>query len=210
MMDINTTTEEASLKNITDALDGISYKAPTILKNAANATGKVTMKRLQEKMDKKYDITSDKINLKNSMRRVSATYANPRTIIEAKSPMYSLGYFQVTPRRLAYGKNRPKIYRGAVLKSEQKDLEWNEIKLSGGKKLKLENGKGFYVRFENGHEDIALRFPGTRKIFTVPSPSIPGMSGVTYREEVEEDAVKLMREKLQYEIERFLKARDKA
>lgn len=197
MMGLSTTVEEASLKNISDALGGISYKAPTILKNVANATGKATIKRMQEKMDKKYGITSDKINIKKSMRRVSATFANPRTIIETKSPIYSLGYFQVTPRKLAYGKNKPETYKGAVLRDALKKLVW-------------EGNKGFYIRFKNGHEDIAIRLPNSRKIQTINAPSIPGMAGATYREGVEEETMELMEKNLQKEIDLFFKRRDKA
>lgn len=202
MMGLSTTVEEASLKNISDALGGISYKAPTILKNVANATGKATIKRMQEKMDKKYGITSDKINIKKSMRRVSATFANPRTIIETKSPIYSLGYFQVTPRKLAYGKNKPETYKGAVLRDALKKLVWKDDK---GK-----DNKGFYIRFKNGHEDIAIRLPNSREVQTINAPSIPGMAGETYREGVEEETMELMKKNLQKEIDLFFKRRDKA
>lgn len=199
---IDVTVEEASLKNISDALGGIGYKAPTILKNAANATGKATIKRMQEKMDKKYGITSDKINIKKSMRRVSATYANPRTVITTKSPMYSLVYFQVSPRRLAYGKNRPETYKGTVLRGALKKLVWKDDE---GK-----DNKGFYIRFKNGHEDIAIRLPNSREVQTINAPSIPGMAGATYRQELEEETKELLKKNLQKEIDLFFKRRDKA
>ena len=47
--------EKDALERITKALDGLSYKAPTILKEAANATGKYAVKKSLEEAEKRYD-----------------------------------------------------------------------------------------------------------------------------------------------------------
>ena len=78
--------DPVQLENITKRLDGISYKAPTVLKDAANQTGKKALKLLQEGVEKDYTYSrADK--LKNHLKRKSATYANPRVILYVKSNM---------------------------------------------------------------------------------------------------------------------------
>ena len=45
--EIQCTVDTAQLQRITEEIGNIAYKAPTILKNASNATGKFAMKRIK-------------------------------------------------------------------------------------------------------------------------------------------------------------------
>lgn len=219
-MDIDSTVDEASLENIINAIDGISYKAPTLLKNALNATGKESMKQLREGIAKRYAITSPGIDLQKSLRRISATYANPRTIMQSSGLRNTLADFVVSPRRLAHGASRPKSYSGKVLISRAlKELEVNKQ-------------KPFITRFNNGegkkwHDDIVVRVPGKEykdaqkrrerlkkrldltKIEVLTTVATPQMMGVVYNREVSEDESKRLVENLRKEIKKFFNARDK-
>lgn len=196
MIEVGTTADEVALKSISEAIGGISYKAPTILKDAVNATGKNALKKIRKKIEDKYDTSSKKIDLQKALRRQSATYANPRTIITAVSPVLSLGYFNVNPRQVAHGRDRPAVYRGAVLKGEQKELVFGKY-------------KGFMVRFKSGHEDVVVRTPGSSEIKTLKSPSVRSMTRTVYQEEgVEAETIMLLQKNLNRYIDRFLKARN--
>lgn len=145
--------DKEALSNITKAIDGFSGKAPTILKEAANETGKQAMRRYQEEIKRRYDYDENVIELKKRMRRKSATYSNPASVITASSPIFNMADFNVTPHRVAYGGSRPKAYRGRVLRtSSVKTLQFGK--------------KAFMVRFDNGHEGLVERVPG--KEYTDP------------------------------------------
>lgn len=214
-IDIDSTADEAALENIIEAIEGISYKAPTLLKNALNTTGKESMKRIREGIAKRYAITSPEIDLQKSMRRISATYANPRTIMESSGPRNTLADFVVTPRRLAHGTDRPQSYSGKVLISRTL------------KELEVNGQKPFLTKFENGHGDIVVRVPGKKykqskklaermkkrldltKIEVLTTVATPQMMGVVYNREVAEDETKRLAANLQKEIKKFFDARDK-
>lgn len=214
-MDIDSTVDEASLENIINAIDGISYKAPTLLKNALNATGKESMKQLLEGIAKRYAITSPDIDLQKSLTRVSATYANPRTIMQSSGPRNTLADFDVNPRRLAHGASRPKSYSGRTLVSRA--LE----------ELEVNKQKPFLTKFDSGHGDIVVRVPGEKytqaakirermkkrldltKIAVLTTVATPQMMGVVYNKEVKEDEAKRLVENLRKEIKKFFDARDK-
>ena len=139
--------EEAALNRITKALDGISYKAPTVLKDAANETGKYAEKKIVDTATKRY-VFDNTIHLKNAIKRKRATYANPRTILSIKSSMNKMIHFMVTPGKPANLPGRPSVYKGKVLRQ------------SAIKPL-YENGvKAFIIKFTNGGAQVVRRMPG--------------------------------------------------
>lgn len=140
-----------ALHRITKAIGGFAYKAPAIMKDAANATGRYAMKLALKEAEKRYDYNHAKINLAGEVRRKSATYANPRTVISVKSHMNKMIHFNVTPGRVANVSGRPAAYKGRVLKnSSMKDLYDRE---RGGVKM-------FMVRFKEGGIQMVSRVPG--------------------------------------------------
>lgn len=144
--------DKAELERITNELGGFAYKAPTILKDAANAAGKYAVKEALEAADRRYDYNHARINLANEVKRKSATYANPRTIISVSSQhMNKMIHFNVTPGRVANVSGRPKVYRGRVLKnSSMKPLYEHD----------RGNVKMFMVRFREGGIQVVSRIPG--------------------------------------------------
>lgn len=147
MIEVKINPDKAALDRITTALDGISYKAPTILKDASNETGKYAVKKIVNTATRRY-VFDNTIHLKNAIKRKRATYANPRTVISIKSRMNKMIHFMVTPGRPANMSGRPSMYKGKVLRS------------SAAKPL-IENGvKAFIIRFPNGGAQVVKRIPG--------------------------------------------------
>ena len=145
MLNIKFEPEKDALERITSAIGGVAYKAPTILKDASNATGKYAMNRIFREIEKRYDYDDQAIRIKKAIKRKSATYANPRTIIQASSTMNKLLNFHVSPRTVAITGARPDVYKAHVLKGN-------------GDKPVIKGGfKGFVVRFQNGHEELVAR-----------------------------------------------------
>ncbi len=146
-------TDKAALERITNELGGFAYKAPTALKNAANAAGRYAVKEALKAADRRYDYNHARINLANEVKRKTATYANPRTIISVSSHMNKMIHFNVTPGRVANASGRPKVYRGRVLKSSSMKPLYDHDR---------GNAKMFMVRFRQGGIQVVSRVPGER------------------------------------------------
>lgn len=214
--EIQCTVDTAQLQRITEEIGNIAYKAPTILKNASNATGKFAMKRIKEGIDKRYDITSsEEIDLENTIRRKSANYAHPETVINSQSPMTNMTAFYVSPRIAALKGKRPRVYMG------------HAVRITGNKKLIHKGSKAFIVRFGNRHHDnLVYRVPGEvytnkqklaerrkkkldiTKIMTFKTAAVPFMVSKMFRDN-EKDIAKNLDENVRKEIDRFLKRRQK-
>lgn len=213
-IEVQCTVDTAQLQRITEEIGNIAYKAPTILKNAANATGKFAMKRINEGIEKEYDITSSAVNLRESIKRKSATYANPYTTIKSHSPMTRMTDFYVSPRIPAIKGKRPNVYCGHV------------IGTYGNKKIVRNGIKAFIVRFHSGHEALVYRVPGetyenksklrerqekhmdTTRIDEVHSPAIPFMMLKMFRKH-EKDIENELSKNVKKQIDSFLKRRQK-
>ena len=195
MLNIEFEPEKAALERITKAIGGVAYKAPTILKDASNATGKYAMNRIFREIEKRYDYDDQAIRIKKAIKRKSATYANPRTIIQASSTMNKLLNFHVSPRMVAITGTRPDVYKAHVLKGN-------------GDKLVIKDGfKGFIVRFQNGHEELVARSSKERypvkKLFA-PSETHMARHGF---ENSEEKIEKKLEENLQKFTRKFIESR---
>ncbi len=190
-----------SANEIIKELDGAWYKKDTILKNAANAAGKYAMKKLKTGIEKRYDYDKEKINPEKHLTRKSATYANPRTIIDVSDYRNELVYFSVTPDTLAHGKNRPSAYAARVLAKNnmKKILEDREQGYS----------KAFMIRFQNGHKSLVRRKldePKSRKVKTTNALSVTHMTRQVFRME-ETDITEKLQFYVQKNIDKYMKKR---
>lgn len=187
---------DQALQRITKQLDGVWYKAPSVLKDAANATGKYAMKRLIKTSEKRYDYREDETRLADHLRRKSASYANPFSVIKVKGNMNALTKFHVSPMTLAHGSSRPGVYAAHVLKGHSdKSLEGNKDK-----------SKAFVVKFQSGHIAVVQRELGTKKIVENRTISPVHMASKVY--DLEEDTIgKKLQYYTQMYIDKFMKAR---
>lgn len=198
--------DEEALRKISDKIGNIPYKAPTILKDAANETGKMAMQRVQQGIRQRYVYKDSAVRLKEHIKRKSATYQNPRTIIEARGTMNSMSDFVVTPRRLSRGANRAGPYAVHVLRSTS-PVRMNE--------------RTFMVQFKSGHIAVVQRIPGKKysdkyalereakhldvtKIKELKGPSIAHMASGVYHEVEGEIGIRLQAN-IQKHIDRFMK-----
>lgn len=191
-----------STEEIVKAIDGVWYKKDTILKDAANATGKYAMKKLKPGIEERYDYDERKIKLEERLTRKSANYANPKTIINADGPRREVVDFFATPDTLAYGKNRPGAYAARVLRKNQpkKILEDEEKGYS----------KAFMVQFENGHRSLVRRKVEngkSRKIERVNAISLPHMTHHVFRM-IEADITEKLQFYTQKYVDKFMKKRE--
>lgn len=199
------------LKKLTKQLDGVAYKAPTVLKDAANATGKYAMRQMKKTSEKRYDYQKEEARLSLHLKRKSATYANPFSVITAEGAMNPIVSFHVTPMRLAHGSARPGAYAAHVLNGKSDEA----IQEGKGK------SKAFLVKFRSGHVALMRRVYGktyenpaerkkkkldTTKIEEVKTVSPVHMGSKVY--DLEEEAIgdKLVHYTKMY-IDKFMKAR---
>lgn len=203
---------EKDLQKLTKQLDGVWYKAPSVLKDAANATGKYAMKQLGKASEKRYDYRDDETRLAAHLRRKSASYANPYSVITAKGKMNALTKFHVSPMTLAHGSSKPGAYAAHVLKGQ------SDKALEGNGKM----SKAFVVRFKkSGHIALVQREygkkyknPGERtskhldptKIVQKDTSSPVHMASKVY--DLEQDAIgEKLKHYTQMYIDKFMKAR---
>lgn len=184
------------LENITKKLDGISYKAPTVLKDAANTTGKKALKMLYDGIDKEYAYSgSDK--LKDHLKRKSATYANPRMIIDIRSHMNEIVDFDVSNRTPLYWTDPASWVAGRV----RNDSSREHLKNAAG-------NKAFAAEFKSGHVAVVARVAKKgRKVRTISSPSFTHMA-TTVWEDIETDINKMLRANIEKNIAKVLEIRN--
>ena len=153
------------------------------------------MNQIFREVEKRYDYDDQAIRIKKAIKRKSATYANPRTIIQAISTMNKLLNFHVSPRMVAITGARPDVYKAHVLKGN-------------GDKLVIKDGfKGFIVRFQNGHEELVARSSKERyPVKTLFAPSETHMARHGF-ENSEEKIEKKLEENLQKFTRKFIESR---
>lgn len=200
MLNIEFEPEKDALERITKAIGGVAYKAPTILKDASNATGKYAMNQIFREVEKRYDYDDQAIKIKEAIKRKPATYANPRTIIHAKTYMNRLMNFHVTPRTIAISGARPDVYKGHVLKGTCDEPV-------------IKNGfKGFIMRIQNkksgtSHDELVARASKNRyPVKTLFAPSETHMATYGF-ENSEEKIEKKLKENLKKFTRKFIESR---
>lgn len=196
MVDIQFEPEKEALERITKALGGLSYKAPTILKDASNATGRYAMRRIFREIEERYDYDHNAIKIKEVVKRKYATYSNPRTIIHANSIMNKLMNFHVSPRTISITGARPDVYKSHVLKG------------NGDKETYRKGYKAFIMRItnENGttHDELVARNSKARyKVKTMYAPSETQMAQNGF-EKSEEKIDKKLKANLQKFTQKYL------
>lgn len=165
--------DEAKLKNIEQRLDKNAKQASNVLKKAVNKTAKEAKKKLAVKAKEEYTLKGGASQYNKAMIVKSAVKANPEVMISIKGEAIDLIDFNVTPKMIARTGNRPKQYKGKVLrKSSLKTLEKGGV-------------KAFITEFASGHIAIVQRVPGKRMkskpkkefLKKLLSPSIPQILG---------------------------------
>lgn len=204
--------DDQMIQEIADQIGGMQYKSRRIFQQSLNQTAKEAVELERDGVRKRYAFTAGgKINLYEQIRKKSATYATPMSEILSQSTANRLSWFYITPRTLAHGAGRPKMYRGKVLREGS-----------------VKPVKGFMVRFKSGHEEFVHRIEGqtyrdgpakayreanhldVTKIAPVYSPATPSMAGKAWvLEGVREETAKLLRVNVQKNIDKFLKMRDR-
>ena len=188
--------DPVQLENITKRLDGISYKAPTVLKDAANKTGKKALELLQEGVEKDYTYSrADK--LKNHLKWKSATYANPRVILDVKSNMNEIIDFDVTDREPMrwFGYSPQSV--GHVRSDTSKKPLTNDA-----------GNKAFVTQFKSGHVSVVARVAKTGKeIRKLSSPSYTHMATRVW-EDIEDDVNKMLRANIDKNIAKVLEIKN--
>lgn len=199
MVNIQFEPEKEALERISRAIGGVSYKAPTILKDASNATGRYAMNRIFREIEKRYDYDDQAIKIKEAIKRKSATYANPRTIIHASTTMNKLMNFHVSPRTISITGARPDVYKSHVLKGNSD-------------KETYKNGfKAFIMRIknENGttHDELVARKSKSRyPVTTLYAPSETHMAQEGFKNS-EEKIAKKLEANLQKFTQKFIDSR---
>lgn len=190
MSNISFKVDPAQLEGITKRLDGIAYKSPTVLKNAANTTGKKALAELKEYISTKYAYQG-KDSFTSHIKRKSATYANPRMIIDVKSNMNELIDFDVSHRYALAWTDPSSWVSGRV----RNDSALTPITKGGF--------KAFIAEFASGHASVVTRVGQGRKIRTVSSPSFTHMATRGW-EENESEINNLLHKSIDIEIEKIM------
>ena len=183
--------DPTQLKDLTDKLDGLYYKAPTVMKNAANATGKAAVKMLEEDWEQRYAYERSD-TLKDYLKTKSATYANPRYVISAKTNMEEIINFDVTDRSPErwFGYSVQSV--GHVRRDTAREPLVNEF-----------GNKAFVTQFKNGHISVVARVGEGRKVKSFSSPSFSHMAARSY-EEIEPAVQEMLRANTEKQIRKVM------
>lgn len=163
-MIVFTIDDNGLVKTIADQLGEYHEKAPTVLKQALNATAKDARSLLAGEAQSVYVVQKSRFNKAMSIK--NATAKRLEAIIKATGTPLELIDFKASPKMPAVGTQRPEITTGKVLtKSSMKRLEVGGI-------------KAFVAQFRSGHVSIVQRRGRERlPIKKLLSPSIPKMIG---------------------------------
>lgn len=170
---VTITVDEAKLKNIEKRLGSNSKEAANVLKKAVNKTAREAKKKLAVKAKAEYAAKGGASAYTKAMTVKSATKSSPSAIITAKGEAKELKDFKVSPTRVARTGNRPKQYRGQVLRA------------GSMKTLEKDGVKAFITQFQSGHISVVQRVPGKHMksnpkkefIKKLLSPAVPQMVG---------------------------------
>lgn len=184
--------DQRQLDTITKALDGIAYKAPTVMKDAANKAGKVIEKMIREEVQNLYTTEGDAADFVEKVK--SATYANPARIISYKQQGTNpLIKSEVSP-------SSPVIWSDPG--------SWVEAQVrkdSGGGHVRKNGNKGFVAIMHNAngsnHTGVFVRKGET--IEQVMGPSFPEMVGKAY-EKVESEASDILHKEIDAQIKKVM------
>lgn len=185
--------DPVQLENITKRLDGIAYKSPTVLKTAANDTGKKAVKLIEQGIKDEYTYQG-KASLKDYLKRKSASYANPRSTITVKSSMNEIIDFDVSNRTPLAWTDPASWVAGHV----RSDTSRTPLMQTGHKAfvINVNNKSG------SSHLTVVARTTG-RHVSTIYAPSFTHMVKRTY-EEVEDVVSKTLQINVDKQIEKVM------
>ena len=163
-MIVFTAEDNGLIKTVSDQLGEYHSKAPTVLKQAINATAKDARTMLVKKAQEVYAIQTSRFN--KAMKIESATNRSQRAIIRTQGKPLNIINFKVSSKAPSVGPGRPDIIKGKVLKA------------SGMKPLEVGGRKAFVAQLKNDNILITQRRSSTRTpLKTFYAVSIPKMVG---------------------------------
>lgn len=163
-MIVFTVDDNGMVQTIANQLGEYADKAPTVLKQALNATAKDARTMLAEQAKDIYIVQKSKFNKAMTIKNASARKLEA-LIVTAGAPLELID-FKTNPKKPSIGKDRPEITTGKVL-----------VK-SSLKRLEMGNLKAFVAKFRSGHVSIVQRRgPERLPVKKLLSPSIPKMVG---------------------------------
>lgn len=163
-MIVFTVDDNGMVQTIANQLGEYADKAPTVLKQALNATAKDARTMLAEQAKDIYIVQKSKFNKAMTIKNASARKLEA-LIVTAGAPLELID-FKTNPKKPSTGAARPDIASGKVLvKNSLKRLEMGSI-------------KAFVAKFKSGHVSIVQRKgPERLPVKKLLSPSIPKMVG---------------------------------
>lgn len=163
-MIVFTVDDNGLIKTIADQLGEYHAKAPTVLKQALNATAKDARSMLAEQAKEVYVIQKSRFNKAMTIKNASNRKLEA-LVISTGSPLELID-FKTNPKTPSTGANRPEVTTGKVLAA------------SGLKRLEKGNIKAFVAKFASGHVSIVQRRGTSRlPVKKLLSPSVPKMIG---------------------------------
>lgn len=142
-MIVFTVDDNGLVKTIADQLGEYHDKAPTVLKQALNATAKDARSMLATQAKDIYVIQKSKFNKAMTIKNASARRLEA-LIVTAGAPLELID-FKSNPKKPPTGAERPDVTTGKVLvKSSMKRLEMGDL-------------KAFVAKFKSGHVSIVQR-----------------------------------------------------
>lgn len=175
--------EQAALRDIRSRLGALEAKAPSILKNALDATARQARKELAGKAATVY-AGHKKKDFTGAMEIQRPTQADLSAVIRAKSGMEELKSFSA--KTTSKGVIKAKVLKASTLKEIIKG-----------------NIRAFGAQFSSGHETIAQRVGAARlPVKTLLGPSIPHMVGneKVMGEDIQERTMAMLQEQINKRI----------
>lgn len=163
-MIVFTIDDNGMVQTIANQLGEYADKAPTVLKQALNATAKDVRSMLAEQAKEIYIVQKSKFNKAMKIKNASARKLEA-LIVTAGAPLELID-FKTNPKKPSTGSARPDVMTGKVLVQ------------SSMKRLEMGNLKAFVAKFKSGHVSIVQRKgPERLPVKKLLSPSIPKMIG---------------------------------
>ena len=169
-----------------------------MLKDAANKTGKKALQMLYEGVENRYVYNADGGSIKKYVRRKSATYANPRMVIDVKSNMFELINFDTTPLSPIVWTDPASWVQARILKDSPK----SHVKKYGHKAFVARLKAG-----EKGHHTAVVARVNGRKINKLMSPSAAHMASMAWQE-IEEKVTTMLNTEVDTQIGKVLDAKN--
>lgn len=222
-MDVRVDFEKAAIARISKEIGDIPYKARRIFQLAVSDTTKAAEKLEKQAIKEEYHLGrsagSHNISLQKEVRKKAGTYANPVGEILSVSAMKRMNSYFVTPRKLAIGSGRPKVYKANSLR-KNKPVAFARSGPNG------RSDKAFMVQFPSGHKELVHKVYGETykqepyksyrkshgyeltKIEPVYSAATPFLVSKTWRKRVEAETGAILQKNIRKYIDQFLEVRD--